>query len=68
MDQRIKIVQQPAVATASPTEATTQPVVEKVLEDIRENIKDFMDSVQAQQHIDQLTEEIQQLKRVRIVS
>ena len=34
MEQRIKLVQQPAVATASQTEATIQPVVEKVLEDI----------------------------------
>ena len=36
MDRSIKIVQHPAVAKASQTEATIQPVVEKVLEDIRE--------------------------------
>ena len=66
MDQRIKLVQQPAVATASQTEATIQPVVEKVLEDIREKRKHFMDSIQAQQHIDQLKEETQQLNNVRV--
>ena len=67
MDQSIKIVQQPAVATASQTEATIQPVVEKVLEDIREKRKHFMDTIQAQQQIDQLKEEIQQLKKVRVL-
>ena len=66
MDQSIKLVQQPAVATASQTEATIQPVVEKVLEDIREKRKKFLDATQAQQQIDQLKEEIQQLEKVRI--
>ena len=66
MDQSIKIVQQPAVETASQTEATIQPVVEKVSEDIREKEKHYMDSTQAHQKTKQLKEEIQQLTNVRL--
>jgi len=68
MHQRIKLVQSQPISQSAPTAqgSDVKPVVEKILEEIREKRKQFLDATQAQQQIDQLKGEIQELKKVRV--
>ena len=68
MDQSIKLVQSQPTSQSAPTAqgSDAKPIVEKILEEIREKRKHFLDSIQAQQQIDQLEGEIQELKKVKI--
>jgi hypothetical protein len=68
MDQSIKLVQSQPISQSAPTAqgSDVKPVVEKILEEIREKRKQFLDATQAQQQIDQLKGEIQELKKFKI--
>ena len=68
MDQSIELVQnQPTSQSALTAQGSdVKPIVKKILEEIREKTQHFLDSIQAQQQIDKLKGEIQDLKRITI--